>query len=369
MNKLSKSTKLATIFSVAVLLGTTSCKKDDPVPEVPENTNTTTEISGTTWASIAPSFVANERIMGMAVYDGKLVVTYTAMSGSGDVITSGHLNNGQISSHTFGYLMSGLGFEKAVVLDNKLYALGIMDSYGSFRMNSGFLAGNGGLPWNPEWISNTNQTGITKIGSEIVGSFGASPYIRSFDNSTSYPNVVSAFGSPTINEVINYNGELICAGLFESYNGTTLNNIARWDGSAWVSLGLGVTGEVKDLAVLNGELIVSGKFSQTGDGNTDCRYIAKWNGTSWSSLGSGISGGFNGALTLCVYGNQLFVGGDFTGAGAVSSPNILKWSGSSWSAVAGGTSLAVGEIVVFSDHLYVANAFNSQGSNFLLRLD
>jgi hypothetical protein len=367
MNKLSKLTRLTALSGIAATLILTSCKKVDQSPEVPAPTGGIINIGGTTWTSIHPGFVANERIMGMAAHDGKLVVTFLQMNG-GDIYTSGQLNGSQISSHSFGYFMSGMGFEKAVVVDGNLYGLGLMDMYGSFKMNAGYLSGNGGLPWATHWSSYTNQTGIAKIGSEMVGSFGVSPYVRSM-GSTTYPDVVRSGGTPSVDEVINYNGELICAGAFTSYNGTTLNNIARWDGTAWVPLGLGLNGEVEDLAVLNGELIACGKFTQTGDGNTACRYIAKWNGTSWSPLGTGLSGGFNGALTLCVYGGQLFVGGDFTTAGSVSSPNIAAWKGGSWSALAGGAPLAVGEIAVFDGHLYIANAFNSSGSNFLLRLD
>lgn len=367
MNNLSKLTKLTILSIIAVPMILSSCKKKDEAPETPvtDPTGGITNIQGTTWTSIDPTFVANERIMGLATFENKLVVTFLNSAGNGDVYTSGHLSNGEISQHTLGYLMSGFGFEKAVELDGDLYGVGLMDTYGSFKFNKDYLAGNGGLPWDTYWYATTNQTGITKIGSEIIGSFGVSPYVKS-KGGTVYPDVQGSIAT-SVNEVINFNGELICAGNFTSYNGTTLNNIARWDGSTWVPLGEGVNGEVEDLAVLNGELIIAGKFTATGDGNTDCRYIAKWNGTSWTSLGTGLSGGFNGALKLHVYGDQLFVGGDFTGAGSITSANIIKWKSGSWSALAGGASLPIGEITVFEGHLYIANAFNAT-ENFLLKL-
>jgi len=84
-----------------------------------------------------------------------------------------------------------------------------------------------------------------------------------------------------------YNGELIAAGNFTQSAGTTLNGIARWDGTAWMPLGSGVQGgPVLALASYNGELIVGGSF--TAAGGVPAQNIAKWNGAIWSSLGSGV---------------------------------------------------------------------------------
>jgi hypothetical protein len=53
--------------------------------------------------------------------------------------------------------------------------------------------------------------------------------------------------------------------------------------------------------------------------------VACWDGTNWTTIGSGISVGYDGALALAFdkTGN-LYVGGDFTTAGSISSFSIAK---------------------------------------------
>jgi len=53
------------------------------------------------------------------------------------------------------------------------------------------------------------------------------------------------------------------------------------------------------------------------------RGIAKWDGQNWSALGSGFTQG--GPLHLACTGTELFVGGQFTGAGGKPSTNIALW--------------------------------------------
>ncbi|MFN3638329.1 MAG: T9SS type A sorting domain-containing protein [Chloroherpetonaceae bacterium] len=134
-----------------------------------------------------------------------------------------------------------------------------------------------------------------------------------------------------------YNGELYVGGRFTQAGDKEANCVARWDGTSWNTLGTGSNNGVNDwvyaLAVYNGELIVGGDFTQASD--KEANYIARWNGTSWNSLGEGARNGVSGRYepyvnALAVYGNSLFLGGNFTlvnvGDNPIPSSHIAQWT-------------------------------------------
>jgi hypothetical protein len=118
-------------------------------------------------------------------------------------------------------------------------------------------------------------------------------------------------------------GDLIAAGGFQTLNGIVMNNVARWDGANWTSLGKGITNWVTCSAVLhNGDLVVGGPF------NLDFPYVARWTGTSWVSLGGGHdSNVFSMAVTPF---GHLLIGGEFSQAGGVQANRVVLWDGSLW---------------------------------------
>lgn len=133
---------------------------------------------------------------------------------------------------------------------------------------------------------------------------------------------------------------LYAAGDFsETYYGTSLNGIAKWDGTQWIPLGDELGGTVSCLAVYNdgnGPALYAGGYIDV-PGATSTYGIAKWDGNQWHSLESGLDGP---AEALTVHndgtGPALYVGGWFTRAGSVDADNIAKWNGSEWSAVGAG---------------------------------
>ncbi len=64
-------------------------------------------------------------------------------------------------------------------------------------------------------------------------------------------------------------------------------SIAKWNGTTWSTLGLGVDGSVYSLAVDGSDIYVVGTFNTIG-GGTYVYNVAKWNGANWSGLGTGI---------------------------------------------------------------------------------
>jgi hypothetical protein len=343
-----------------------SCKKEEVEPEVPTPAPSV-NVTGTAWTSIASSFVANERIMAIGTVNGEMIMSFVDYTDPSAYYLSGQLTSwGTIDKHVMNYSGGGGGFEKIEVIGNEVYGLGTWYTNGLWQFDVSFFNNSDWNGWDPAGAYGTSISALTKLGGDRIEGYSASPYVRS-TSGTNYPDL-EATGNLSINDLVIYNGELIAAGDFDSYNGTTLNNIAKWDGAAWVPLANGVNGVIYDMEILDGDLIAAGKFTDA-DGNTNCSKIAKWNGTSWVAMGTGLDGGLNGVRKLFVYESQLFVGGDFDGSGSVLSANIIKWKGGNWIGLPNTITDIIGEIGVYDGHLYIANAFNIQGANFLMKLE
>jgi len=134
---------------------------------------------------------------------------------------------------------------------------------------------------------------------------------------------------------------LVAGGAFTQADGSTANRIACWNGSAWQTLGTGVTNYVRALATwdpdgagpLPAQLVAGGDF--TGAGGAAASRIARWNGSVWQPCGSGVNSTVYALATWDPDGEgallpQLVVGGYFTQAGGSPASRIARWDGSSW---------------------------------------
>ncbi len=83
------------------------------------------------------------------------------------------------------------------------------------------------------------------------------------------------------------NNYLYVAGDIGSMDGIPCGNIAMWDGTSWSSLGGGMDGTVKSLALVGHNLIASGHFQHAG--GVAVNNIALWNGSTWAPLGNGFN--------------------------------------------------------------------------------
>ena len=145
---------------------------------------------------------------------------------------------------------------------------------------------------------------------------------------------------------------IYAAGDFGSVEGKIIEGIARWDGAQWSPVlgqgGGGVSGLSGEGVVAlevwdDGEgpaLFAAGLFD-SADGKTTTN-IARWNGTDWAPLPGAEGEGVDGkVITLKAWGDSLFLGGEFEAAGGKAIAYLARWDGSEWFPVEG----ASGEVV------------------------
>jgi hypothetical protein len=150
---------------------------------------------------------------------------------------------------------------------------------------------------------------------------------------------------------------LIVGGSFSVAGNVLANNIASWDGVAWLPLGTGMNGPVYALAVYNGELIAGGAFTTAGGVFAKC--IARWDGASWQPLGTGMGGSTPTVHALAVYNGELIAGGAFTTAGGVSANHIARWNGATWQPLLGGMNDRVRSLAVYNGELIAGGNFST----------
>jgi hypothetical protein len=111
-------------------------------------------------------------------------------------------------------------------------------------------------------------------------------------------------------------------------------------------------------------LYVGGNFTDAG-GVSSADRIASWNGSAWSAVSSPSSQISNGAVNAIAYDaatGHVFAGGTFTNAGGDANADFLAvWDGTSWAPFCNGTSppitATVNALQIIGRTLYVAGAF------------
>lgn len=150
------------------------------------------------------------------------------------------------------------------------------------------------------------------------------------------------FNGPVQDLIQTPNGLYAC-GTFTTAGGVAAQNVARWNGTAWQSVGpLGST--VADVRVLlrlaNGSIAAGGTIYSPPLANP--AQVSVNSGGGWVGLGGGVSGGGATVHALIQLPNgDLVAGGSFHSAGLAFANNVAVWNGSSWS----GLSTNIGPMV------------------------
>jgi hypothetical protein len=162
-------------------------------------------------------------------------------------------------------------------------------------------------------------------------------------------------------------GDLYAGGYFTMATNTggatvAVNRIAKWDGNNWSALAGGLSDIVATILVADTNLYVGGLFTMatnTGGVMVRVNRIAKWNGSNWSSLGLGLN---NSVLSIARTGTNIYAGGFFTAATnsgnlAVSASRIARWDGSNWASLALGLNNNVYSIAGTGTNFYIGGDF------------
>ncbi len=266
--------------------------------------------NGTSWSSLGTG--VNGAVYALAIFNSQLVVA-GAFNNQGN-------NIARWSGSTWSTL--GLGTNDTV------HALAIYS--GSLRVggkftNAGGIACSRIASWNGStWSAmGTGTNGAiysmtTSTDLYIAGSFTSAGGNTNARRIARYNGSYNALGTGIDNNSVYaltvYSSQLYVGGNFSTIGGIPVNNLARWSGSNWNSVLSGTNGDVKSFVVQGSNLILGGSF--TGIGNA----IASWNGSAFSTLGSGITGGAPSVNALTVWSNVLIAGGSFTTAGLIDVP-------------------------------------------------
>ncbi len=303
--------------------------------------------SGSNWRPLGSGF--NSSIQALAVYDdgggNELYVggTFTAASGATPALRIAKWD-GAIWAPVGAGIGVGGGTVRALEVFN--------DGGGPALYAGGQFSSAGGVP--VANVAKWDGTSWTEIGDGLGGSLSD---FAVYDDGGG--------------------NELYAAGEFTTLGpGTSL--VAKWDGASWTSVGVGMQASGNPSAeafeIYNdggGDgLYFAGDYDTIG--GVAAKSIARWDGSNWSPLGLGLDGVFfarGAALTVFDDGGgpELYVGGTFTSAGGVpGTRNLAKWSGSTWSSVAGDLFSSVFTLQTHDDGsglaLYAGGGWSSIGS-------
>jgi hypothetical protein len=214
------------------------------------------------------------------------------------------------------------------------------------------------------------------------------PTFATWDGTT-WTKLSDEFGglvAPVILTMAEFQGEVYIGGRFASFDAdlddpnnpiVESNNIMRWDGTNFSSVGGGVfraTSIVSQVLALevfddgSGEkLYVGGRFDRLGSQSGEVSAaVARWNGTTWEAL-PGFPQAGREVRDFAVYDGELYAVGNFEIDEFGLNRKFAKWTGSGWEEVGAGFAGAGGDenpagITATDRGLFIGGAFTSAGN-------
>lgn len=151
----------------------------------------------------------------------------------------------------------------------------------------------------------------------------------------------------TVNAAIEFDGQIIIGG---SFNNNTVDMLT-WNGTTWTP-STAFPGKASSITAFHeyfGTLYAAG--SRDGFAGTD-NLVAHRTGGDWQMAGQVLNGPIRAFATL---NNDLYIGGEFTGAFASSEDDIMhiaRMGDASWGQVGDGLNGAVNAMLVYDNKLY-----------------
>ncbi|MDD3877816.1 MAG: PKD domain-containing protein [Bacteroidales bacterium] len=173
---------------------------------------------------------------------------------------------------------------------------------------------------------------------------------------------------PKVKVMCVFNDELIVGGEFSKAGNITAFNVASWDGLEWEALDTGVSAVVEALTVdsINNFLYVGGGFSSAGgDDGINAYGITMWDGYIWHEVGGGLN--YCDVLALSLYNNELYAGKCLSGYTNYNHA-LAKWNGINWNFwdTLTGPNNVVFALCVYNNDLYVGGGFKKVGNDTMI---
>lgn len=195
--------------------------------------------------------------------------------------------------------------------------------------------------------------------------YGTTPRIRNLTSwdGTQYSN--PGFPSAWVNTIHTYKNYLYI-GLGNSLptiNGQTYSGILRYNDTVFSSVGGGVFTNFRQVIAMteyNGDLIVAGRFDLAG--TLPVNNIARWDGNQWHTMGDGLNY-FVRALCVDTVNNILYAGGSFNASGNIYTGNTAKWDGTTWLPIDTTFIHPVEALAIYKGFLYAGTNTNGAPSS------
>lgn len=145
------------------------------------------------------------------------------------------------------------------------------------------------------------------------------------------------------------NGDLLVAGTFSGTGDLELNNVAVWDGAAFNALGSGVQGYVNAAVEFEGNIILGGAEL---NGYSD---LAIWNGSEWE-FNTVFDAKYPLIHALHVHEGELYAAGEFSGFAGIDDM-VMRRTDVDWEAVEGVFNNTIHSLASHNGSLVAGGAF------------
>ena len=325
---------------------------------------------GLNWNNYMSTSVNGGVVRAICEWGGGVIIGGTFTNVNGIPNTNGIARVSWVSNN---WVWSSLG----TGVNGEVYAIDANSGFvgGSFTTAGGVLANNiaqwDGSNWytigngtNGPVVALASKDTILYLGGYFtmaVGWAGAanSNFIAKYNSYTGVCSDIPGLNGGNVNSIQVSGTDVYVGGNFSDANGVAnTSRIAKWNGTSWSALGIGLNAEVKAIAISGSNVIAGGSFTNAG-GDVNANNIAKWDGTNWQGLTSGFN---NSVHAIAINGSDIYVGGSFTSvAGVTNTSYIARWDGISWHPLGTGTNNSVTAIKIIGSNVYVGGTFTSAG--------
>lgn len=205
--------------------------------------------------------------------------------------------------------------------------------------NGGFAGANDDVHtlswWDPD--------GTGPMGEHLVvgGSFTTIGTINDngvalYDPATSTWSSIGNCDGSIFSAAVALNGDLLVGGQFQSIDGVAAANIARFDGTTWSPLAIGIPDPAAKVYTIeahpNGDVFAGGEFQFTLPSGAVGTSMARFTNNAWETIGNLIGNVFGSYVNdiVTLPSGDLVATGFFTRIGSQQIASIARWDGSAW---------------------------------------